>query len=428
MEKSTTMSARPRWVLLLLRAILCLVLVACLDGAAREGIGAMFARRGTADGIRRAEIWDSGNPEYPAESAHLVAAKVEGAEPLEMVRDLEDSTRLGPDRAIHWANLAEAYELAERILDARRAYERAVGLFPKSPQINWEFANFLIRNGDAASAAGPLREAILGDPLLRVGAFDIAWRAGMPAERVLQIVPDQQDTLSAYLDYLIRAGRLDAAPEVWQRLMASSEPFDTDAAYRYFDALISAHRVDALMPLWGDLSRRDPAKFQWRAGDANLIQNGGFEGPMLNGGFGWRTLQIEGVTVSLDSRISYDGTQSAAVRFDGKHNLGFANLMQYVAVEPLHSYRFVAYARTNGITTDSGPRIAIYDPFDRGALALETENLLGSSDWAEQRLDFRTGAGTKLIVVQIVRPPSGKLDNQIAGTLWLDDVSLTANP
>jgi hypothetical protein len=30
--------------------------------------------------------------------------------------------------------------------------------------------------------------------------------------------------------------------------------------------------------------------------------------------------------------------------------------------------------------------------------------------------------------VQIVRLPSRKLDNLIAGTLWLDDFSLTENP
>ncbi len=329
-EKSTAASAWP--IVLSTRAILCLVLVACLDGAVHEGIGAMFARRGTPDGIGHAEIWDTGNPEYPAESAHLMAAEVESAKPLEMARDLEASTQLGPYRAIRWANLAEAYELAERIPDARHAYQHAVVLFPKSPQFNWEFANFLIRNGDTASAAEPLREAILGDPLLRVGAFDIAWRAGMSQEQVLQIVPDEQDTLSAYLDYLVQAGRLDAAPEVWRRLMASAEPFDTDTAYRYFDALIGAHRVGALLPLWRDLARRDPAKFPWRAGDANLIQNGGFERPMLNGGFSWRTSPIEGATISLDARIAYDGTHSAAIHFDGKRNLGFANLMQYVAV------------------------------------------------------------------------------------------------
>jgi hypothetical protein len=397
-------------------------------GVAREGVGAWLAREGTFEGTRRAESWDQANPEYPAQLAHLLAANMESADPREMVRDLEDATTRGPRRAINWANLGEAYELAERIQDAMRAYERAAELFPKSPQINWQFANFLIRTGNLSDAVTPLREAILGDPELRIGAFDIAWRAGMPSAQVLDVVADRQDILSAYLDYLVQTKRLDAAVDVWSRLQASPEPFDLDAAFRYFDALMLDRRVDALLPVWSDLARREPARIHWRPGEANLILDGGFEDAILNGGFGWRIAPIDGAAVSIDSRIAHGGARSLAIRFDGKHNLGFGNVVQFVAVEPLRSYRFLAYVRAQGITTDSGPRIAVYDPLDRAALSLETENILGTTGWTEQQLAFRTGPETRLIVVQIVRPPSRKLDNQIVGTLWLDDVSLAANP
>jgi hypothetical protein len=101
-------------------------------------------------------------------------------------------------------------------------------------------------------------------------------------------------------------------------------------------------------------------------------------------------------------------------------------VVQYVEVDPNTPYRFIAYARSEEITTDQGPRIAVYDAFDRAALSLETDNLMGTSAWQEQKLEFRTGPKTQLLIVQIVRPPSRKFDNQIAGTLWLDDFSLTA--
>jgi hypothetical protein len=103
-------------------------------------------------------------------------------------------------------------------------------------------------------------------------------------------------------------------------------------------------------------------------------------------------------------------------------------VVEYAAVEPNTAYRFVAYTRSEDITTDSGPRIAVYDAFDHAALWLETANLTGTTSWQEQRLDFRTGPKTRLLVVHVVRPPSRKLDNQIAGTMWLDDVSLIAAP
>jgi hypothetical protein len=417
-----------KWAGYFTRSVITLVLVACLGGAAREGLAAWCARKGTLEGIRHAEFWDSGDPEYPAEYVRALAANLESTDPNEMVRELEASTMRGPRRAINWANLGEAYELAGRTPDAMRVYERAVELFPKSPQINWQFANFLIRTGNTSIATEPLREAILGDPALRIGAFDIAWRAGIPPERVLEIVPARQDILSTYLDYLVQTGRLDAAQDAWNRLLASPEPFDLDAALRYFDALLRAHRVDKMLTVWTDLARHDPARIHWQPGEANLIQNGGFEEVVLNGGFDWRILPIEGAAISFDTMNAHDGTRSLVIRFDGKHNLGFGNVVQYVAVEPHEAYRFLAYARTEGITTDSGPRIAIYDPIDRRALSVETESLAGSAEWEEQRIDFRTGAETRLLAVQIVRPPGRKLDNQISGTMWLDDVSLTVSP
>jgi tetratricopeptide (TPR) repeat protein len=427
-KNSADMSWAAGWKNIVTRVFFSLVLVVCFEGAVREGMGAWCARDGTADGIRRAAKWDLANPEYPAQLAHLVASEMVSADPREMVTDLEHATRLGPRRAIHWANLGEAYELDQRTPDAARAYERAVALFPKSPQINWQFANFLIRSGNVRDAVVPLREAILGDPGLRTGAFDIAWRAGIPPAQVLDLVPNRQDILSAYLDYLVQTQRLDAAPDAWRRLLASPEAFDMDAAFRYFDALLLARRVDEMLAVWSDLARHDPARIPWQPRAANLVFDGGFEAPILNGGFGWRTSPIEGAAVSFDNRHAHSGTRSLVIRFDGKHNLDFANVAQYVSVNPLASYRFLAYARAEGITTDSGPRIAIYDPFDRGALSVEGENLTGTSAWTAQDLAFHTGANTRLIVVQIVRPPSRKLDNLIAGTLRLDEFSLAANP
>ncbi len=410
------------------RVFLGCVLAAVLTAVVREGMAAWYARGNSAEGIRRAEAWDPGNPEYPARLARVLGEDLESADPSDIVQALENAAHRGPRRAITWANLGEAYELAERNSDANRAYMRAVELFPKSPQINWQLANFLIRTGEAASGVAPLREAILGDPALRAGAFDLAWRAGIPDERVLENVPARQDILSAYLDYLVRTGRLGAAEEVWNRLVASPEPFDLDAAFRYFDALLGAQRVDRLVTVWSDLAQHDPARVRWQPGSANRIQNGSFEEPILNGGFGWRIVPIEGATISLDTTIVQDGTRSLSIQFDGQHNLEFGHVVQYVAIEPQTSYRFVAHVRTEGITTESGPRIRIYDAYDRQALSVETENLAGTAGWQEQELKFRTGPETRLIVIQVARPASHKLDNQIAGTLWLDDLSLTASP
>ncbi len=410
------------------RVVLGLVLMVFLVLAARETLANFLAVPKSLEAFARSAYWDGPNPDFPARYARTLGAEGRDADPSEIASAFENATRLGPHRADNWAGLGEALDLAGDHPGAVRAYQRAVELFPRSPDINWEFANFLLRSGDIAGAIAPLRIAMEGDPSLRIGVFDLEWRAGVPSDQILTTLSGGQDVLSAYLDYLDATGRIDAAGGAWQRLLASGEPINFDAACRYFDALLYAHRVDELTQVWSAFARHDPDRIRWQPNGANRITNGGFEEPMVNGGFGWRTTPIAGAEVSLDSETVHDDTRSLLVHFDGKHNLQFAHVVQYVIAEPDTRYRFVVYTRSEGITTDSGPRIAIYDAYDRAELAMETDSVLGTTSWHEQRLEFRTGPKTKLLIVQVARPASRKLDNQIAGSLWLDDFSLTAVP
>jgi hypothetical protein len=415
-----------RWPPLVLRVAISLLLVTCLALVARGIIASWFAETKSIAGFRHAREWDPSNPDYEVQLALLLAANPSSSsDPSEIVRLLQDATRLGPQRADTWASLGGALESAGNISRAEEAYARALELFPRSPEINWEYANLLIRAGEESKAIEPLRQTILSDSSLRAPAFDLAWRAGIPREQILGMIPARQEVLSAYLDFLVRTHRLDAAASAWQRLLASP---DLDAAFRYFDALLDGHRVDTLTTVWADLARHDATRIHWQPGNANLIVNGGFEYAILNGGFDWRTPAVEGATVTLDASVVHNGMHSLCVTFDGSRNLDFGHVAQYVPVKPDTSYQFVAYVRSKAITTESGPRLAIYDAFDRRALSLETDNLQGNTDWVAQNLTFRTNAATRLIVVQVVRPPSGKIDNRISGTLRLDDVSLTAIP
>ncbi|HKN60667.1 MAG TPA: hypothetical protein VJW93_05800, partial [Candidatus Acidoferrales bacterium] len=382
--------------------------------------------------LQHAQEWDPSNPSIPVAAAELLSNSPE-LDPPRVVHSLETAMREGPNRALNWTLLGEADELAGDDKNAAMAFERGLSLFPKSPKINWVYANFLIRAGDPQRALGLMRVAIAGDPALRTGAFDLAWRAGLPPEEILEAVPDEPQALSAYLDYLGRTNRLDAAKEVWSRLMARQDAIDHDAAFRYFDALLYARQIDAMTAVWSDLVRHNamsdvPARFPAPAAASNLVMNGGFEGPVLNGGFDWRLVPVEGAQIFVDSGVMHQGAHSLYIGFDGAHNIEFGNVVQYVLVEPGTKYRFTAYARAEKITTDSGPRFAIYDAIDTNALSVATGNMTGTFSWEGQQVEFATGPQTRLLTIQVRRPPSRKLDNEIAGSLWIDDIELVQVP
>ena len=112
-------------------------------------------------------------------------------------------------------------------------------------------------------------------------------------------------------------------------------------------------------------------------------------------------------------------SRALRIEFNGKHNLDYENIFQYVVVQPNSRYKFWGSLRANGITTDSGPRFQIFDAFDIGKLFLSTENVVGTTGWSPQQIEFKTRADTHLLIVRIARPPSAKLDNLIRGTVWI---------
>ncbi len=88
------------------------------------------------------------------------------------------------------------------------------------------------------------------------------------------------------------------------------------------------------------------------------------------------------------------------------------------------TYRLRAYAKTEGLSTDRGLSVRVFDVESPGRLDARTEELTGTQEWRLLEKTFRAGRGTRLIEVQLSREPSLKFDDKIRGTLWMDGVTL----
>jgi hypothetical protein len=102
--------------------------------------------------------------------------------------------------------------------------------------------------------------------------------------------------------------------------------------------------------------------------------------------------------------------------------LSDTGVYQYVPVRPNVTYRLSAFVKSEDIVSASGPRLVIQDSYSNQALG-STDDLLGTTGWRQQVVDFVTGPEARLITIRVMRVPGNPL---IKGTFWLDDVQLAA--
>jgi hypothetical protein len=417
-----------RWHVLTIHISLLIALCLCSCLAIKRAMAIWYARRGTPDGLRAAVKWDPGNPQYYDALATFMHLYADGDDWSHIVPLYETATHLSPSDAQLWADLGAGYDWAGRTDDAFRAFEHAHDLFPNSPDINWRLANFCIRTSRISEGLRALRIVLEGDSTARTRVFSLATNATRNTSAILDILPLQAPAFFDYLGFEVQRGDIAAAAEIWARVLQLGLPFELREAFPYLDALIQHRELDQLAGAWSALVERFPEQIARRVPGSNLITNGDFESHILNGGLDWRVVPTIGAAVSLESADTFDGSRALRISFEGSRNLDYGHVFQYVPVRPNTVYRFSAYMRVRGISTDSGPRFQVCDAYNMADLSVSTENLVGTSGWSEQHSEFTTGPDNRLLIIRVARPLSRKLDNRIVGDVWIDHVSLTADP
>jgi tetratricopeptide (TPR) repeat protein len=414
-----------RWPSLVLQKSALVVVLYCIWLAGREGIGAWRFRQSSPQSIQSAVKWDPDSPQYYNALAALMHFFSANAAPEEIVRLDETATHLSPYNAQYWADLGAAREWAGHTRDALIAFNRAQQLFPNSPEINWRAANFDIRAHKVPEGLHALQKVLLGNGVAPRDVFALATSATQDDRAILDLtLPPRAPITLDYVNFLSDAGDLDAAGRVWERLLHMDLPFDFRQTSPYLDALIQHHQLEELSEAWTILDKRFPGKLSRHVPDDNLITNGSFESEITNMGFDWRVVPVEGAVVAIDSHQAVDGARSLRIEFDGARNLDYWHVFQFIRVRPNTRYRFSAYMRLEGITTDSGPRFELYDAYDMGQFFMSGKDAIGTSDWSMQQLAFETKTNTQLLILRVGRPPSRKFDNQIGGSVWIDRLSL----
>ena len=417
---------RSAWRVLLFAAVLLLAAGGLGLLTARAGLAAWALEQSDSSAATRVLAVDPANAKLHHRVGSLALWSVEEGAREGARASLQRAAALAPYDPAIWTDLARACDRLGDEAGAAHALQQALLLDPMAPRVQWLAASFYAHTGDTERAFSHSRRLLEQDPAYAPMVFNLSSRTiGDLSLLETHFMPNahQPQLRLALLRYLTGEGRLDLARTTWNAITAGGRSFPFALAHPYVDRLISAGDAAEAARVWSDLCRLAvvPAA---AAQPGNAVFNGDFEHPPIGGGFDWRWFPQQDVWLDFADRGAYSGGRCLRVDFVGERNRDYESVAQFVPVAAGQPYRLSAWARSEAITSDSGPRLRLADPGCSPCPVVETAATIRTSPWNRLEAEFTTGPAQHLARISLVRPRSRTFPTQISGRFWLDDVRL----
>jgi tetratricopeptide (TPR) repeat protein len=321
----------------------------------------------------------------------------------------------------YWKSLAKIFQQMGEAEAFERAVENVILVFPTGYQGRWAAGNLFLQQGDSAKALPHFSYILAHYPDQSRMVYDVWRRVTKDADFLLEnLIPRDPSAYSQYLSYLYQAGDKEMVKTVWQKRESLGYKAKPPESIHHMDYLIFRGDLNEAYRTFEVALREEGLPIPSRE---NLIVNGGFEADkLLGGGFDWRIEPIRGAEVSFDRTVAREGKRSLKISFNGKENVDFGHVFQFVSWKPNHRYSLKAHLKTKALTTRSGIRLEVVGIGP--AFYRATEPLTGDNDWRELSISFETPKKSQGGVVKIRRERTDKFDRFISGAVWLDNVLL----
>ncbi len=388
--------------------------------AGADYLATYFSEKPDLIDLQRAAKLAPGNAEYAYRTGRYFS--LVAMSPADAARHYQSAVSLDPYKSRYWLGLATAYQVLGETANQTNALERAIESDPKTPDVAWQAANLYLVQGETAKAMHEFRVVLESDPYLTGAVLQLCWRANPDTDALLRdVVPPQPSVYSAFLEFLVLRKQSDAAAKVWSQMVQLHQPVEVQSVFEYVRYLIEERDVPQARAVWRQAAAiSDLASYQ--PSMTNLVINGDFGLPILNGGFDWQFEKQAGVSFALDPTESHLGTRSLLISFAGRpiDDVGFR---QFVPVEPNTHYDFSAEFKAPHMEGAGGARFAVQD-FYTGATLFLSDDLKNAEVWKQVAGSLATGPDTKLLAIRLQRIPAG---SPIRGNLWIDGVRLVAS-
>lgn len=367
--------------------------------------------------LRLATRLDPGSAEY----AHRLGRYFDlvGNDPASALSEYQRAVHLNPHDSHYWLDLANSFQLLGDSSSQANAIEQSIHYDAKTPDVAWEAANLYLVQGQTDKALRQFRTVMEGSPDMIPQSLQLCWRIQPDVDLLLRdVVPPRQEAYEAFLTLLATKEETEGTVKVWEALYGLRKGIDLPRVFDYIRYLLQHKAVGDAGMVW----RQATALLQMSAylpSSNNLIVNGNFSLPVLNGGFDWQYNKQSSVSLTLDPGDSHGGHRSLSISFDGP-GVDDAGIYQLIAVQPNTTYSFSGYYKNGEIEGAGGLRFSLQD-FYSGQTFYESDDLNNGTFWKNVFGDLTTGSGTQLLVLRVRRSPPG---SPLRGRLWIDDMRL----
>jgi tetratricopeptide (TPR) repeat protein len=324
-----------------------------------------------------------------------------------------------PQDPYRWADLGDALLEAGQKEDARYCFDQVLVLASHSAPFLLRVADFHFQIGENQLALPITTRILTLIPDYDSSIFDEYIRFVGRTEDVLAFgLPEDPRAAKSWLQFLMQAGRLGDTQRTWDWVVDHGYA-DNALAGEYVEFLVRERHPDVAASAWAQYMGP-------RADDydkSTYLFNGDFESDPAQSPFDWDVARTEGAEVTRDCTTATSGKCSLRITFAGTQNLGFAAASQLAFVRS-GTYRFHALIHTEALTTDQGIRFRISDAEQPARLKEVFGQFTGSSPWSKVDHDVVVGPQTRLLRIEVIRQPSMKFDNKVAGTAWIDQLKL----
>ena len=383
-------------------------------------VGADFWFKTPAEG-RLISTFEGNNARVQYRFAHVY----HDIDPKASVRYLRRATELSPASRLYWSELSSTCESIGDRTCVDEATTRLFKLCPMVPLYHWQAAQNALRNNRIDLAVQRFRRLLELDPTYASGVWFSLQNVIAPDTLFQTLLSNRTDSeiKVGYVDFLSTQEDFDSAYKIWRFIVAHTAPFPFSSAQSYLDRVIDAGRMEEAVQVWNDLERLGIVS---RPGieKSELVFNGDFEQAPLNAGFDWRSSTGLYFRVDFSAPGAHHGAHCLRVDFTAPRNNEYEPAFQIVPVLAGHTYVLTAYARSEDLTSDSGPVLRARDSQPPGFDDAVTASTIGTTDWHRLQVSFSTGPATRAIRLSLWRPVGRDFPMDISGSFWLDEVSL----